>query len=300
MVACAYRGRFAPSPTGPLHLGSLSTALASFLDARARGGAWLLRIEDLDPPREQPGATARILASLRAHGLHPDAAVLYQHDRCAAYEQVITALLDSGDAFHCTCSRQDLHLAKGTHAATCPQSRTPPAGGCAIRLRARDTPHRFTDLFLGEVELPGPSGTDDFVIRRRDGLYAYQLAVVVDDAFQGITHVVRGRDLLDSTPHQVFLRELLGLAPVSYGHVPLLLNAQGQKLSKQNHAPALDDARARQNLLLCLEALGQVPPPPVLRGDRGEILAWAIAHWRRDGVPARDRVVPAGSAPAEH
>ena len=291
MAASAYRGRFAPSPTGPLHLGSLSTALASFLDARAHGGAWLLRIEDLDPPREQPGATARILASLRAHALHWDDAVLYQHDRAGAYEAVIAALLDSGDAFHCTCSRQDLHLGQGAHAAACPQSRTPPAGDCAIRLRARDTSYGFADLFLGEVELPSPVGTDDFVIRRRDGLYAYQLAVVIDDAFQGITHVVRGRDLLESTPHQVFLRGLLGLAPVSYGHIPLLLNAHGQKLSKQNHAPPLDDTRAPQNLLLCLEALGQAPPPPELRGDCATILAWAIAHWRRDAVPARDCVV---------
>jgi glutamyl-Q tRNA(Asp) synthetase len=291
MAASAYRGRFAPSPTGPLHLGSLSTALASFLDARAHGGAWLLRIEDLDPPREQPGATGRILESLRAHALHWDETELYQRDRTSAYERIVAALLDSGDAFHCTCSRQDLHLGQGAHAAACPRSRTAPAGESAIRLRARGTSYRFADIFLGEVELPGPAGTDDFVIRRRDGLYAYQLAVVIDDAFQGITHVVRGRDLLESTPHQVFLRARLGLAPVRYGHIPLLLNAQGQKLSKQNHAPPLDDTRAPQNLLLCLEALGQLPPPPALRNDCAAILAWASVGWRRDKVPARDRVV---------
>jgi len=290
MAASAYRGRFAPSPTGPLHLGSLSTALASFLDARAHGGAWLLRIEDVDRPREQPGATERILASLRAHGLHWDETELYQHDRTGAYERVVAALLDSGDAFHCTCSRQDLHLGQGAHAATCPRSRAAPAGESAIRLRARGTSYRFADIFLGEVELQGPAGTDDFVIRRRDGLYAYQLAVVIDDAFQGITHVVRGRDLLESTPHQIFLRSRLGLAPVRYGHIPLLLNAQGQKLSKQNHAPPLDDARAPHNLLLCLEALGQLPPSPALRNDCAAILAWAIAHWQRALVPAQDRV----------
>jgi glutamyl-Q tRNA(Asp) synthetase len=290
MAASAYRGRFAPSPTGPLHLGSLSTALASFLDARAHGGAWLLRIEDLDPPREQRGATGRILQSLRAHALHWDEAELYQRDRTGAYERVVVALLDSGDAFHCTCSRQDLHLDNGAHAAACPRSRAAPAGESAIRLRARGTSYRFSDIFLGEVELPGPAGTDDLVIRRRDGLYAYQLAVVIDDAFQGITHVVRGRDLLESTPHQIFLRARLGLAPVRYGHIPLLLNAQGQKLSKQNHAPPLDDARAPHNLLLCLEALGQLPPPPALRNDCAAILAWAIAHWQRALVPAQDRV----------
>lgn len=291
MASSAYRGRFAPSPTGPLHLGSLSTALASFLDARAHGGAWLLRIEDIDPPREQRGATGWILASLRAHALQWDETVLYQHDRGSAYVKVIGELLRRGVAFHCTCSRQELQRRHGSHAPACPQSRTPPAGECAIRLRAHGTPYGFHDLFLGEVELPAPEGTDDFVIRRRDGLYAYQLAVVVDDAFQGITHVVRGRDLLDSTPHQVFLRRLLGLAPVSYGHIPLLLNPDGQKLSKQNHAAPLDDARAPQNLLLCLDALGQAPPPASRRDDCAAILSWAIAHWRRDAVPARDRVV---------
>jgi glutamyl-Q tRNA(Asp) synthetase len=298
MVTSAYRGRFAPSPTGPLHLGSLSTALASFLDARSHRGAWLLRIEDLDPPREQHGATRRILASLRAHALHWDETELYQHDRTAAYERVIAALLDSGDAFHCTCSRQDLHLGQGAHVTACPRSRTPPAGESAVRLHARDTPYRFADIFLGEVELPGPAGTDDFVIRRRDGLYAYQLAVVIDDAEQQITHVVRGRDLLESTPHQIFLRTRLGLPPVNYGHIPLLLNARGQKLSKQNHAPALDDARAPQNLLLCLEALGQLPPPAAARDDCVPILNWAIAHWQRALVPAQDRVVLAGPATA--
>ena len=194
---------------------------------RATAGTWLVRIEDLDPPREQRGATGRILQSLRAHALHWDETELYQRERTGAYERVVVALLDSGDAFHCTCSRQDLHLDNGAHAAACPRSRAAPAGESAIRLRARGTSYRFSDIFLGEVELPGPAGTDDFVIRRRDGLYAYQLAVVIDDAFQGITHVVRGRDLLESTPHQIFLRSRLGLAPVRYGHIPLAAERTG-------------------------------------------------------------------------
>ena len=198
MASSAYRGRFAPSPTGPLHLGSLSTALASFLDARAHGGAWLLRIEDIDPPREQRGATGWILASLRAHALQWDETVLYQHDRGSAYVKVIGELLRRGVAFHCTCSRQELQRRHGSHAPACPQSRTPPAGECAIRLRAHGTPYGFHDLFLGEVELPAPEGTDDFVIRRRDGLYAYQLAVVVDDGAQGVAEVVRGFERPDA------------------------------------------------------------------------------------------------------
>lgn len=289
MTDSHYRGRFAPSPTGPLHLGSLCTALASFLDARAHGGVWLLRIEDIDPPREQPGSTARILASLQAHGLRWDGPVLFQSERADAYDRIIAQLLARGLAFHCTCSRQDLQLGGGRHTAACPQSTAPPTTPAAVRLRAHGTPCSFADIFLGKVELPRPEGADDFVIRRRDGLYAYQLAVVVDDAFQGITHVVRGRDLLDSTPQQIFLRTLLELPPVQFGHVPLLLNAQGQKLSKQNHAPALDDDRAAQNLLLCLETLGQPVPPAALRSDCANVLDWAVAHWRRDAVPARDR-----------
>jgi len=286
-----YRGRFAPSPTGPLHLGSLFTALASYLDARAHGGVWLLRIEDIDPPREQRGATESIIASLRAHGFAWDGEPLFQRDRTAAYDAAIADLLDAGLAFHCTCSRQDLQSRSGAHAPCCPQCAEAPSSAAAIRVHARGTRYRFEDIFLGEVDLAEPPGQDDFVVRRRDGLYAYQLAVVVDDAFQRITHVVRGRDLLDSTPHQIRLRELLGLPAVRSGHVPLLLNAQGQKLSKQNLAPALDDRNAAANLLLCLRALGQQLPPAGLHGACPDILGWATDHWQRERLPAHDLAV---------
>ena len=292
MATSAYRGRFAPSPTGPLHLGSLCAALASFLDARAARGEWLLRIEDIDPPREQPGASERIVASLHAHALHWDGEIVFQSRRHAAYAEVVARLLAGGHAFHCDCSRKDLQENRGRHRAACPRSSTSPPGASAVRLRACATRYCFDDLILGRVTLPSPAGDDDFVIRRRDGLYAYQLAVVVDDAWQGITHVVRGRDLLDSTPHQVFLHEMLGVPPPRFAHLPLLLNADGDKLSKQNHAPALDDAEASANLLFCLRALGQPVPPRERHHDCEALLCWAIAHWNRGRVPHVDLGVP--------
>jgi len=288
VATSTYRGRFAPSPSGPLHLGSLSTALASFLDARAARGLWLLRIEDIDPPREQQGASERILSSLRAHALNWDGDVVHQSRRHAAYEDAVAWLLANDHAFHCTCSRKDLHAGDGHHAASCPRSRLPPPGPAAIRLRATGTRYRFEDRILGNITLPEPAGGDDFVIKRRDGLYAYQLAVVVDDAWQGITHVVRGRDLLDSTPHQIHLHELLGGPVPRFAHAPLLLNADDEKLSKQNHAPALDDTLPARNLLQCLRALGQPPPPADLEHDCDAILRWAIARWHCVSVPDTD------------
>jgi len=284
----AYRGRFAPSPSGPLHLGSLSTALASFLDARAAQGLWLLRIEDIDPPREQPGASERIISSLQAHSLHWDGNVAYQSRRHAAYEDTVAWLLANGHAFYCSCSRKDLHEGDGYHATTCPRSRRPPPDPAAIRLRATGTRYRFEDRIRGNITLPEPTGDDDFVIKRRDGLYAYQLAVVVDDAWQGITHVMRGRDLLDSTPHQILLHELLGGPVPRFGHAPLLLNADDEKLSKQNHAPALDDTQPTRNLLHCLRALGQPVPPAELAHDCDAILRWAVTRWHCASVPDTD------------
>lgn len=291
MMAPAYRGRFAPSPTGPLHLGSLSTALAGFLDARSAHGTWSLRIEDIDPPREQPNAGARIIASLRRHALHWDGDPLHQSTRHDAYAQALACLLATGKAFHCTCSRKELHLEGNRHAAGCPRSQRPPSRPSSIRLQATHEPSHIDDLILGTVMFSRPGGTDDLILRRRDGLYAYQLAVVVDDAWQGITHVVRGRDLLDSTPHQILLHRLLGAQPPRFAHVPLLLDVHGDKLSKQNHAPALDDTRAASNLLYCLRVLGQPPPPAELHDDCHAILQWAVARWDRARVPVSDHVM---------
>lgn len=285
----SYRGRFAPSPTGPLHLGSLLAALGSYLDARAEGGAWLLRIEDIDPPREAPGADALILRTLRSHGLHADESVLHQSARQAAYAEAVARLLASGAAFYCTCSRQDLEQTGGAHAPSCPQSRKAPDGPAAVRVRTHSGHESFVDLFAGEVVQRLPP--DSFVVRRRDGLFAYHLAVVVDDAYQQITHVIRGRDLLDCTPCHLLLQRLLGLPVPRYGHLPLLLNAQGQKLSKQNLAAALDDRQACANLETCLHLLGQAAPPQRFRDDPRTLLEWAATHWDRNRLPANDQVL---------
>ena len=281
-----YRGRFAPSPTGPLHLGSLIAALASFLDARHRGGQWLVRMEDLDPPREQPGAADNILHSLQSHGLRWDGEVLYQSTRSAAYRTARLKLMQAGLLFACNCSRAALT----------------PAGCCSGDCRTRqaeiiDTPHAirvmvptpcqiaFTDLLQGQQYSALGESLADFVIHRKDGLDAYQLAVVVDDAEQGITHVLRGSDLLDSTARQIFLQQQLSYHLPTYCHLPVITTRAGQKFSKQNQAPALVDKEAEQNLRRALQFLRQQPPPASVTGV-DPILAWATEHWQLRQVPA--------------
>jgi len=284
-----YRGRFAPSPTGPLHLGSLLAALGSYLDARAHGGLWLVRLEDIDPPRESRGASKAILGSLAAHGLESDEPVLFQSTRSVAYEGAVARLLGSGDAFYCTCSRQELASSDGRHASHCPGTSEAPGRPAAVRFRVSNHTPLHDDFLLGRVHRP----TEDsaFVIQRKDGLFAYHLAVVVDDAFQQITHVVRGRDLLDATPLHIALQQRLELPTPAYGHLPLLLSSDGQKLSKQNLARPLDDQRADDNLRLCLKALGQPDPPRV---PRSALLQWAAEHWARECVPRHDTLMAAG------
>jgi len=291
MSSNGYRGRFAPSPTGPLHMGSLLTAAASYLDARAHHGTWLVRIEDIDPPREIPGADARILETLLAHGLRWDEDVLYQHQRHGAYETAIARLIDSGHAYYCTCSRQDFKLSEGRHKDSCPRSVSRPLEPATIRLREMHGDMAFSDILRGRVEPQPLLDNEGLVLRRRDGLYAYQLAVVIDDAYQGISHVVRGNDLLSSTPQQVALARLLELQPPEFAHLPLLLNETGQKLSKQNQAPGVDNACAANNLLRCLAALGQPLPPDGMGDDCAAILQWATRHWRRERIPLVDRAL---------
>lgn len=280
-----YRGRFAPSPTGPLHLGSLFTAVASWLSARAAAGQWLLRIEDIDPPREPPSATGRILSSLSTHGLVSDETVLFQRDRHQAYAAVVERLLAAEHAFFCTCSRQDLGVTRAQHPPNCANSKHDPGVPASIRVHMPAGRHAFEDGLLGHVEVPVTE--DSFVIRRKDGLFAYHLAVVVDDDFQRISHVVRGRDLLDSMPYHLRLQQLLGLPTPAYSHLPLLLTDQGRKLSKQNLADPLDDGRAPDNLRFCLEALGQ-PRAPAQLADCASLLAWAVEHWDCSRIPRHD------------
>ena len=271
--AGSYCGRFAPSPTGPLHFGSLLAALASYLDARAHGGRWLLRVEDIDPPREQPGASRAIIDSLRAHGLDWDGPVCHQHTRGDAYDAALDALERKGLLRRCYCPRRVL----GPDGACGGRCGGEGEGPAALRVRVDAAwPTAFEDRFQGPVA--ATALPEDFVVRRRDGLYAYQLAVVVDDYAQGITDVVRGADLLSVTPRQRYLQACLGYPSPRYAHCPVLLGGDGRKLSKQNHAPPLEDGNAVANLRRALELLAQ-PPAPAAAATPPALLAHAVRHW---------------------
>lgn len=281
-----YRGRFAPSPTGPLHLGSLIAALASYLDARHQAGQWLVRIEDLDPPREQPGAANRILHCLTQHGLHWDAEVLWQSERATAYEQALKKLHRAGHLFNCDCTRAKLG-ANGACNGRCQPRQPSIKSPHSVRVIADDAIDvRFHDNIQPKLIV---SPLSDFVLRRKDQLIAYQLAVAVDDNFQGITHVVRGSDLLDSSPRQIYLQRLLNYKTPSYAHVPVITTLEGHKFSKQNHAPALNPAEAASNLRKALQFLQQQTPPANLTST-DSILEFASRHWSLASVPGKSAI----------
>lgn len=277
-------GRFAPSPTGPLHAGSLLAAVASYCEARSAGGRWLVRIEDLDPPREMPGAADLILRQLDAFGLEWDGEVRYQSHRHEAYEAALEQLQRQGDLFWCRCSRTDLSRVPGAaYPGTC-RAFTAPRPDAAIRLRVPDTLTCFTDGLFGPIQENVLHTVGDFVLKRRDGFYAYQLAVVVDDADQGITQVVRGADLLDNTARQIVLQHKLGLPTPAYVHLPLIVHADGSKLSKQTFAKPLPLSGSTPLLLRTLHLLRQNPPAELHADNARTVLAWAVAHWQRHRV----------------
>ena len=280
-----YTGRFAPSPTGSLHFGSLVAAVGSWLFARAAGGRWLVRVEDIDPPREVPGAAADILATLAAFGLAHDGEVLYQSTRLAAYAVALRQLIAQGDVFACRCSRSDLDAVGGIHGASCVA--TDPGREPAWRVRVPEGALRFHDAVCGEVAQDLAREVGAFVLRRVDGLYAYQLAVVVDDAAQGITHVVRGADLLDSTPRQIWLQRLLGHATPGYAHLPLALDAQGRKLSKQDRARPVDRADPLPALREALHFLGFSPAQTAHGGSAARLLQRVIGDFDPARIPCR-------------
>ncbi len=263
-----YIGRFAPSPTGPLHWGSALAAFGSWLHARHHGGQWLVRIEDLDPPRERPEAAAHQLATLERLGLHPDGDVLFQSQRSAVYRAALDRLIASGAAFPCRCSRTDLVATGGIHRA-CVALPDGARRTRSFRLRVDDRPRRFTDPVQGEVVQRLLSEVGDVVLRRADGYWAYQLAVVVDDGEQRISHVVRGADLLDSTLRQMALQEALGLPTPAYLHLPLWRDAEGRKLSKSEGAETLDAVPADTALRRCWAALDQ--PADLLPAPGGTV-----------------------------
>ena len=280
----AYIGRFAPTPSGHLHFGSLVAALASYLDARAVDGRWLLRMEDLDPPREEPGAQAAILKALESYGFEWDGEMVRQSDRHEAYQQVIDRLFSQGLAYACTCSRKQLEPYQGIYPGLC-RNAGHDAADAAIRLRVPELEYHFVDRVQGEFRQHLGREAGDFVIRRRDGLYAYQLAVVLDDAWQGVTDIVRGADLLDSTPRQLYLQELLGLPQPRYLHVPLITQPDGHKLGKSYRSPPLMADQATPLLLRALRALGQQPAPELVDASPRELLAWGVRHWDAGQIP---------------
>jgi glutamyl-Q tRNA(Asp) synthetase len=300
-VTAIYRGRFAPSPTGPLHFGSLVAAVASYLEAKSRAGEWLVRMEDLDTPRNVPGAADDILRALTACGMRWDDAVIYQSARTDAYHAELHRLRALGLVYPCACSRREIAdsaisgIEGPVYPGTCRAGLAPGKTVRAWRIDVRGADIRFDDAIQGPMHQDLATDIGDFVLLRADHVYAYQLAVVVDDAEQGITDVVRGADLLDSTPRQIFLHKLLKFTPPRYCHVPVAANANGEKLSKQTHAAAVDYARPQAALVPALRFLGQQPPDDLVDANIGEFWNWAIRNWRIDRVPrARSAPAPAG------
>jgi glutamyl-Q tRNA(Asp) synthetase len=288
-----YRGRFAPSPTGPLHFGSLVAALGSYLDARSNGGEWLLRMEDVDTPRNVPGAADGILKTLEAFGFEWDGAVLWQSRRFDAYAAALEKLKAAGVAYGCACSRKEIADSAprpavdgglaypGTCRAGLPHGRAVRAW----RLRVGDEVTEFIDRLQGRQAQNLERDVGDFVLLRADGLYAYQLAVAVDDEFQGISDVVRGADLIASTPRQIWLQRCLGYATPRYAHLPVATNAAGEKLSKQTRAPALRIEQAGEMLVSALDFLGQATPAGLAHAGLREIWRWAFQHWSFADIP---------------
>ena len=290
MPTLNYRGRFAPSPTGPLHFGSLVAAVGSYLDARHRRGQWLVRIEDLDTPRTVRGAADDILETLEAFGLHWDEDVIYQSRRTAAYQEAFEQLRGAGYLYPCACTRKEIadsalqRSDELIYPGTCRNGLPAGKEARAWRVRVNDTSIDFADRLQGSItqNLAGEAG--DFVVLRADGLFAYQLAVVVDDAAQGITDVVRGADLLHSTPRQIYLQRLLGFATPAYMHLPVVMNEQGEKLSKQTRAQPVGQRDIVATLYAAIVFLRQQPPAELRHGDLQTILNWAVANWRADAM----------------
>jgi glutamyl-Q tRNA(Asp) synthetase len=283
-----YRGRFAPSPTGPLHFGSLIAAVGSYLEARRNAGEWLLRMEDLDRQREERGAADAILRLLETYGFEWDGPVIRQSERGDRYAAALSRLQERGYVFPCACTRREISdSAPGSEServypGTCRDGIVPGRLARAVRMRVDDAVIAFDDRFQGGFEQDLAREVGDFVVKRADGMFAYQLAVVVDDFEQGITEVVRGADLLGSTPRQILLQRRLGYPTPRYGHLPVALNRGGEKLSKQTLAAPLQAADAPMQLRRALAFLGQEPPPAE---GLLAVWEWAHAHWRPEKIP---------------
>ncbi|MDB6086359.1 MAG: glutamyl-Q tRNA(Asp) synthetase [Gammaproteobacteria bacterium] len=281
-----YVGRFAPSPSGDLHLGSLYTAAASYLDARASGGRWLVRIEDLDGPRAQPGSAAGILRTLRQFGFEWDGGVVHQSERTERYVAAIDTLRGRGLTFECSCSRSQL-ADEERYPGHCREGPLRPGVPTAIRLRVDPGRIQFADRIQGSFRQDVAAAVGDVVLRRRDQFFSYLLGVVVDDSAQHVTHVVRGADLLDNTPRQIHLQRLLHVDTPSYAHVPVLTEAGGEKLAKSLRSVRLESSSALPQLVAVFGLLGLSPPSDLAAMPLGEAWAWAIGQWKIENVPKR-------------
>jgi glutamyl-Q tRNA(Asp) synthetase len=286
-----YRGRFAPSPTGTLHFGSMVAAVGSFLQARKIGGVWLVRMEDLDPPREVPGAADDILRTLEAFGLHWDSAVVYQSRRGAQYKEALENLKAQGALYPCACSRREIadssvHGVDGpVYPGTCRNGIATGRNPRAWRVKVDGEKVEFNDAIQGRQSRNLAQDFGDFIVQRADGFFAYQLAVVIDDAEQRITEIVRGADLIESTPRQIHLQRLLNLPTPNYLHLPVALNAQGERLSKQTLAAPLDPARPLPALHQIMRFLGQEVPKELAEGRIEDFWQWAVRNWKVERVP---------------
>jgi len=287
-----YRGRFAPSPTGPLHFGSLISAVGSYLQARSQHGEWWLRMEDIDEPRSVAGAADAILRTLELYGFEWDGELWVQSQRKDIYATVCDTLQVAEHIFPCACTRkqiiaqaQQLGLPKGKYPGTCRAGLQAGQSPRTLRLKVSDKTFGFTDQIQGWQQQNLSQDVGDFIIRRADGLFAYQLVVVVDDAKAGITEIVRGSDLLDSTPRQLYLQQLLGYPQPTYVHLPVALDARGNKLSKQTFATPIDPQQPIINIWKALKFLGQKPPVELQQEELQNLWQWAIAHWNLDHVP---------------
>jgi glutamyl-Q tRNA(Asp) synthetase len=291
-------GRFAPSPSGPLHFGSLVAALASYCEVKSRQGRWLLRIEDVDTGRVVAGAGEQILRDLEAFGFEWDATVIYQGEQFEQYQRYLDKLLGQGDCYACECSRRSLRqlgVASGPLGQIYPglcRAKQLPVADHSLRLNTENAQSVcFIDRVYGEIALNLPVSVGDFVLKRRDNIFAYHLAVVVDDELQGINQVVRGADLLENTCLHIYLQQRLSFATPEYMHIPLVNNVQGVKLSKQTGASALDHQHASGLLVAALSHLGQAPQQELEQDKPREILQWAVAHWNPASIPVQPAAV---------
>lgn len=287
----SYVGRFAPTPSGYLHFGSLLAAVASYLDARYHRGRWLVRLEDLDTPRNIVGASEHILRTLQAYGLQWDGEILKQSDRLELYQQTIDCWLNAGHAYYCDCSRREIIAHGGVYSGACRQRQLAAAPHHAIRVCVDHQPICFTDRLQGMVSQSLATTSGDFIIRRRDGIVAYQLAVVIDDIAQGITDIVRGADLLDSTPRQLWLYQLLQQPAPRYLHVPLIMHHDGEKLSKRLGSAPLEARQATATLYRALCILTPTPPASLRTEPVKQQLEWAVAHWQPQRLPATRQIL---------